>query len=67
MKYFYLGMNREQRTVLTIYEEDYACVKHGWLGLSFEELLQEEGIDEIVQIVAENVPSAYLAAKQRLG
>lgn len=67
LKYFYLGMNREQRTVLTIYEEDYACVKHGWLGLSFEELLQEEGIDEIVQIVAENVPSAYLAAKQRLG
>ena len=64
LKYFYFGMKRNLYTDFTLYESDYHCTTHKWLHMNFEELLKEKGVEEIVQIVAENIPSVYLTARQ---
>lgn len=64
LKYFYFGMNRLLNTKLTLYGTDLECQEHQWMGMSFEALLNERGVEEIVQIVAENIPSVYLTAQQ---
>lgn len=64
LQYFYLCMNRRLHTKVTICGEDYHYITHQWLGMNFEELLKEKGVEEIVQIVAENIPSVYLTARQ---
>lgn len=61
LKYFYYGMNRTLVTDFTIVSSNDS----EWKFKSFEELLNAEGVDEIVQIVADNVPSMYLVEKQR--
>lgn len=61
LKYFYYTMNRRLTTNFTIVN---SCEAE-WKFNSFAELLNAEGVDEIVQIVAENVPSVYLIEKQR--
>lgn len=60
--YFYYGM---QANLIT--EFNYMCSnlnEHSWLNMDFSELLEAEGVEEIIQVVAENVPSFYLIAKQ---
>lgn len=59
--FFYYTMNRRLTTEFTIVNSCEA----GWKFSSFEELLTAEGVDEIVQIVADNIPSVYLIEKQR--
>lgn len=61
LKYFYYTMNRRLTTDFTIVN---SCEAE-WKFNSFEELSDAEGVDEIVQIVADNVPSVYLIEKQR--
>ncbi|MCM1233355.1 MAG: hypothetical protein NC489_24830 [Ruminococcus flavefaciens] len=61
LKYFYYTMNRILTTDFTIVNSS----ESEWKFDSFEELLNAEGVDEIVQIVAENIPSVYLVEKQR--
>lgn len=65
LMYFYYGMFRHLGTVFTNYDENYRCVNHTWLSMSFEELLRGEGVAEVVQIIADGIPSVYLNAKQR--
>lgn len=62
LKYFYYVMNRILITDFTIVNSNNEAE---WKFRSFEELLNAEGVDEIVQIVADNVPSVYLIEKQR--
>lgn len=64
LKYFYFGMRRRLRTSFTSFDRDARCITHEWLGMSFEELLKAEGVDQTVQIVAENIPSVYLTEQQ---
>lgn len=56
LMYFYYAM---ARTMLTKFTSMHS-IKCPWRFESFEELLGEYGVDEIIQIVAENVPSEYL-------
>lgn len=65
LKYFYFGMKRRLKTKFTLYAEDLECITHEWMGMKFEELLEEKGVFEITQIVAENVPSVYLTEQQQ--
>lgn len=61
LRYFYYTMNRRLKTDFTIVSSFDAP----WKFNSFEDLIKAEGVDEVVQIVAENVPSIYLIEKQR--
>ena len=61
LRYFYYTMNRRLKTDFTI----VSSFDSPWKFNSFGELIKAEGIDEVVQIVAENVPSVYLIEKQR--
>lgn len=61
LKYFYFTMNRILTTDFTIVNSN----ESDWKFKSFRELLEAEGVEEIVQIVAENVPSVYLVERQR--
>lgn len=61
LRYFYYTMNRRLTTDFTI----VSCRESEWKFHSFEEMLNAEGVDEVVQIVADNVPSVYLIEKQR--
>ena len=54
-------MNRILTTDFTIVNSN----ESDWKFKSFRELLEAEGVEEIVQIVAENVPSVYLVERQR--
>lgn len=58
--YFYYSM---ARTLLTRFTSMHS-VECPWRFECFEELLKEEGVEEVVQIVAEDVPSVYLTEKQ---
>lgn len=59
--YFYYTMKRFLITDFTIVNSNYGAE---WKFRSFEELLNAEGVEEIIQIVAENIPSVYLVEKQ---
>lgn len=59
-KYFYFSMARRLVTKFTIFHSNV----YPWQFENFEELLKEEGVEEVIQIVAENVPSCYLIEKQ---
>lgn len=61
LRYFYYTMNRRLKTDFTI----VSSFDSPWKFNSFGELIKAEGIDEVVQIVAENVPSVYLIEEQR--
>lgn len=61
LRYLYYTVNRRLKTDFTIVNS----IDAPWKFNSFEELLEAEGVDEVVQIVAENVPSVYLIEKQR--
>ncbi len=61
LRYFYFTMNRRLKTDFTI----VSSFDSPWKFDNFEELLEAEGVNEVVQIVAENVPSVYLIEKQR--
>lgn len=60
LKYFYYSM---ARTLLTRFTSMHSN-EFPWRFECFEELLEEEGVEEIIQIVAEDVPSVYLVEKQ---
>lgn len=62
LKYFYYTMNRQLTTEFTIVN---SFGTRDWMFDSFEELLTAEGVDEVIQIVGDNVPSVYLIEKQR--
>lgn len=61
LRYFYYTMNRRLKTDFTI----VSSFDSPWKFNSFEELLETEGVNEVIQIVAENVPSVYLIEKRR--
>lgn len=61
LRYFYYTMNRILVTDFTIVNSNN---ESEWKFRSFEELLYAEGVDEIIQVVAENIPSVYLVEKQ---
>lgn len=61
LRYFYYTMNRRLKTDFTIVNS----IDAPWKFNYFKELLEAEGVDEVVQIVAENVPSVYLIEQQR--
>lgn len=58
--YFYYSMSRKMLTRFT----SMHSVECPWRFECFEELLEEEGVEEVVKIVAEDVPSVYLIEKQ---
>lgn len=58
--YFYYSMARRMLTKFT----SMHSAECPWRFECFEELLEEDGVEEIVQIVAEDVPSVYLIEKQ---
>lgn len=60
LKYFYYTMHRLLVTKFNIFNTD----EYPWKFESFEGLLNEEGVDEIIKIIAENIPSVYLIEKQ---
>lgn len=62
LKYFYYAMSTSLVTNFTSLNANGDSYE--WKFEAFEDLLCAEGVDEIVQIVAENVPSAYLIEKQ---
>ncbi len=61
LRYLYYTVNRRLKTDFTIVNS----IDAPWKFNSFAELSEAEGVDEVVQIVAENVPSVYLIEKQR--
>lgn len=60
LRYFYFALNRSLITDFTIVNSDI----EEWKFKDFNELENAEGVEEIIQIVAEGVPSVYLAEKQ---
>lgn len=60
LKYFYYSMARRMITKFTIFHSN----TFPWQFECFKELLEEEGVEEVIQIVAENIPSTYLIEKQ---
>lgn len=60
LKYFYYTMNRILITDFTIVNSNEIT----WAFESFSELTHAQGVDEIIKIVAEGIPSVYLIEKQ---
>ena len=60
LKYFYYSMNRSLCTDFTMENTNDS----GWEFKDFDELLNARGVDDIIQIVAEGIPSAYLIERQ---
>lgn len=60
LKYFYYTMHRLLVTKFNIFNTD----QYPWKFECFKSLLEEQGVDEIIQIVAEDIPSVYLVEKQ---
>lgn len=60
LKYFYYTMHRLLVTKFNIFNTD----QYPWKFECFKSLLEEEGVDEILQIVADDIPSVYLVEKQ---
>lgn len=60
LRYFYYSMHMHLVTDFSIYNSDL------WNGKveDFMELLETEGVEEIIHIVAEGIPSPYLIEKQ---
>lgn len=62
LKYFYYAMHGQLVTDFTSLNTDFST--YTWSFMTFNELVNAEGVDETIQIVAENVPSVYLIEKQ---
>lgn len=62
LKYFYYAMSGQLVTNFTRFYTDYYL--YAWKFTSFMDLLDAEGVEETIQIIAENVPSVYLIEKQ---
>lgn len=60
LRYFYFALNRSLITDFTIVNSNI----EEWRFKDFNELENAEGVEEIIQIVAEGVPSVYLTEKQ---
>ena len=60
LKYFYYTMNRILITDFTIVNFNDGI----WNFESFIDLIHAQGVDEIVKVVAEGIPSVYLVEKQ---
>ncbi len=60
LKYFYYTMHRLLVTRFNIFNTD----QYPWKFENFEDLLEEQGVEEILRIVAEDIPSVYLIEQQ---
>lgn len=60
LRYFYYLMHSVLKTDFTLLSSGFG----DWKFKDFKELLEAEGVEEIVQVVAEDVPSPYLIEKQ---
>lgn len=61
LRYFYYLMHSSLKTDFTFMNNDF----RDWKFKDFYELLEAEGVEEIVQVVAEGVPGPYLIEKNR--
>lgn len=62
LKYFYFSMRTLLVTDFTSLNADFSS--YVWKFNSFDELINTEGVEETIQIIAEAVPSVYLIDKQ---